>query len=96
MPTTGISMALAAAIALQGIENVTIVSLATDGTDGPTDSAGAITDGSTVERGRKEGLSAMDHLQAHDAYPYLEAVHDLLITGPTQTNVNDLVFVLVY
>ncbi|MEM7127621.1 MAG: glycerate kinase [Chloroflexota bacterium] len=89
-------LALAAAIALEGIENVTIVSLATDGTDGPTDSAGAMADGTTVARGRAEGLSARAHLQNHDAYPYLDAVHDLLLTGPTQTNVNDLIFVFVY
>lgn len=89
-------LALAAAIALEGIDGVTVVSLATDGTDGPTDSAGGIADGGTVARGRAEGLSAQSHLQDNDAYPYLEATNDLLITGPTQTNVNDLVFVFVY
>lgn len=89
-------LALAAAIAVEGIENVNIVSLATDGTDGPTDSAGGIVDGTTVARGRGQGMSASTHLNDHDAYPFLEAVNDLLLTGPTQTNVNDLVFVFVF
>ncbi len=89
-------LALASALAIEGIDNVTIVSLATDGTDGPTDSAGGMVDGGTVSRGRTKGHSAMSHLQDNDAYPFLEATNDLLITGPTQTNVNDLVFVFVY
>jgi glycerate 2-kinase len=88
-------LALAAALAIQGTAGVTIVSLATDGSDGPTDSAGGLADGTTVERGRVLGLDATSYLRRHDAYPYLRAVHDLLLTGPTQTNVNDLVFVFV-
>ncbi|MGB5050457.1 MAG: MOFRL family protein, partial [Caldilineaceae bacterium] len=88
-------LALSAALALQGAEGVTVVSLATDGTDGPTDSAGAMADGGTVARGAALGLSAGDHLRQHNAYPYLAATHDLLQTGPTQTNVNDLLFVFV-
>lgn len=87
--------ALAAALALQGSKGITVVSLATDGTDGPTDSAGAMADGGTVARGAAAGLSAADHLGRHDAYPYLVASHDLLRTGPTQTNVNDLLFAFV-
>ncbi len=88
-------LALAAALDLDGVSGVTIVSLATDGTDGPTDSAGGMADGGTVERGRALGLDAADHLHRHNAYPFLEATNDLLITGPTQTNVNDLIFVFV-
>ena len=88
-------LALCAALALQGMAGVTIVSLATDGSDGPTDSAGGMTDGSTVERGRSQGLSAIEHLRRHDVYPFLQATNDLLVTGPTQTNVNDLIFVFV-
>ncbi len=86
-------LALAAALALQNLPGLTIVSLATDGTDGPTDSAGGIADGGTIARGNDAGLSAADHLRRHDAYPYLRAAADLLLTGPTQTNVNDLLFV---
>jgi hydroxypyruvate reductase len=88
-------LALAAAIALAGNPSITVVSLATDGTDGPTDSAGGIGDGSTVARGRDQGLDAEAYLRSHNAYPYLHATQDLLLTGPTQTNVNDLVFVFV-
>lgn len=88
-------LALAAALGLEGSTGITVVSLATDGTDGPTDSAGGLADGTTVARGQALGLDAADHLRRHDAYPYLQAVQDLLVTGPTQTNVNDLVFVFV-
>lgn len=88
-------VALAAGLALQGSRGITVVSLATDGTDGPTDSAGAMADGGTVARGAAVGLSAADHLRGHNAYPFLIASQDLLRTGPTQTNVNDLLFVFV-
>ncbi|MBV7328227.1 glycerate kinase [Chloroflexi bacterium TSY] len=88
-------LALAAAIALGDLDGVTIASLATDGTDGPTDSAGGLVDCGTVQRGRLEGLRAANHLAAHDAYPFLHATNDLLMSGPTQTNVNDLIFVFV-
>ncbi|MCB0186599.1 MAG: glycerate kinase, partial [Caldilineaceae bacterium] len=88
-------LALAAALALQSLPGVTIVALATDGTDGPTDSAGSMADSGTVARGAAAGLSATDHLRAHNAYPFLQATHDLLRTGPTQTNVNDLIFVFI-
>jgi hydroxypyruvate reductase len=88
-------LALAAAIALAGEQEITVVSLATDGSDGPTDSAGGIADGGTRERGRQLSLDAEEHLRGHNAYSYLRATHDLLLTGPTQTNVNDLVFVFV-
>jgi len=88
-------VALAAGVALQGSQGITVVSLATDGTDGPTDSAGAMADGGTAARGEAAGLSASEHLDRHDAYPYLVASQDLLRTGPTQTNVNDLLFVFV-
>ena len=88
-------LALAAALELEDNTGITVVSLATDGTDGPTDSAGGMADGGTVARGRAAGLDAADHLRRHDAYPFLAATGDLLMTGPTQTNVNDLVFVFV-
>jgi len=88
-------LALSAALALQGVSGITIVSLATDGSDGPTDSAGGMADGDTVARGCAHGLRAAEHLRRHDAYAFLQATNDLLITGPTQTNVNDLVFAFV-
>ena len=89
-------IALADALALQNLPGLTVASLATDGTDGPTDSAGGIADNGTVARGERAGLVATDHLRRHDAYPFLRATADLLLTGPTQTNVNDLLFVFVH
>ncbi|MCS7287235.1 MAG: glycerate kinase [Anaerolineae bacterium] len=88
-------LALAAAIALEGWDEITIVTLATDGTDGPTDAAGAIVDGTTVRRGLEKGLSPLAYLQDNDSYTFFKALGDLLVTGPTNTNVNDLVFILV-
>ncbi len=89
-------IALAAALALQDLPRMTVVSLATDGTDGPTDSAGGFADSGTATRGHDAGLIAADNLRRHDAYPFLRAAADLLLTGPTQTNVNDLHFVFVH
>jgi hydroxypyruvate reductase len=87
-------IALAAAIALEDWPGVTLATLATDGTDGPTDAAGAVIDGQTVARARALGLSAADHLARNDSYPFFDRLGDLIRTGPTNTNVNDLVFIL--
>ena len=92
-------LALAAGVALaraSEADPIVILSLGTDGTDGPTDAAGGVADAATVARGRALGLDARDHLDRNDSHPYLKAVHDLLITGPTRTNVNDLMFVVVF
>ncbi len=88
-------LALAAAIALEGWDRVTVVTLATDGTDGPTDAAGAIVDGTTTRKAAERGLSPLAYLQDNDSYTFFQAIGDLLVTGPTNTNVNDLVFVFV-
>lgn len=88
-------IALAAAIGLDGEAGITLASLGTDGTDGPTDAAGGMVDGGTVVRGRERGFDARDHLHRNDAYPFLRATGDLLVTGPTGTNVCDVVAVLV-
>ncbi|MBI2503064.1 MAG: glycerate kinase [Candidatus Latescibacteria bacterium] len=87
--------ALAAALQLDGWERVTCLSGGTDGTDGPTDAAGALADGSTLERARQLGLSAAACLQENDSYPFFEALGDLLHSGPTGTNVMDLRLLLV-
>jgi len=89
-------LALAAALRIQGLENVAIVSLATDGTDGPTDASGAFADGDTVRRAAACGLDAQAHLDHNDAYPFFAALNDLLLTGPTNTNVNDLILTFVW
>ncbi len=88
-------LALAAAQALAGWEEIAIMALATDGTDGPTDAAGAVIDGSTVRRARELGLKPQAALDQNDAYPLLAATGDLLRLGPTGTNVNDLLVILV-
>jgi len=88
-------LALAAAIEIAGRDDVVILSMGTDGTDGPTDAAGGIADGGTVERARDAGCSPGDALRRHDAYPLLEATGDLIVTGPTGTNVMDVVIALV-
>jgi glycerate 2-kinase len=88
-------VALGAALALEGAAGILVASLGTDGVDGPTDAAGGWVDGGTVGRGRALGLDAGAALDANDAYPYLEAVDGLLKTGPTGTNVADVMVVLV-
>jgi hydroxypyruvate reductase len=87
--------ALAAALAMKGMESVLIFSAGTDGTDGPTDAAGAFADGTTVERARRKGIDAESHLLQNNSYPLFESLGDLVMTGPTRTNVMDLRLVLV-
>lgn len=92
-------LALAAALLLARVPEgprVVVAALATDGSDGPTDSAGGLVDAGTVARGRALGLDAAAHLANNDAYPFLRATGDLLQTGPTQTNVNDLIAAFVF
>ncbi len=85
---------LAAAQDISGLPATVILCAGTDGTDGPTDAAGAICDGETIARAENLGLRAEDHLRNNDAYPYFQALGDLLITGPTHTNVMDLRLIL--
>ncbi len=87
-------LALAAAPGLAGLDNVMILTLATDGTDGPTDAAGAFVDPTTAARAASLGLDVAGTLADNDAYTFFERLGDLLITGPTRTNVNDLTFIL--
>lgn len=87
-------LALSAALALEGIDDVLIVSSATDGSDGPTDACGAMADGQTVARARRLGLDARRYLANNDSYHFFQALGDLIVTGPTNTNVNDLMFIV--
>jgi len=86
---------LAAAIALEGSGPVTVLSAGTDGTDGPTDAAGAIADSSTVGRARAFGMDAAQFLANNDSYHFFERIEGLIKTGPTGTNVMDIRGVLV-
>jgi glycerate 2-kinase len=86
--------ALAAALLVESEPGITVLAAGTDGTDGPTDAAGAIVDGSTVERARRAGLDARVALDDNDAYHVLRATGDLIVSGPTNTNLLDLYAVL--
>jgi glycerate 2-kinase len=86
---------LAAAIDIDGLDDVVVLSGGTDGTDGPTDAAGAIADSTTVQRGRALGLEAEAYLRNNDSYRFFQPLGDLLVTGPTFTNVMDIHLILV-
>ncbi len=87
---------LAASLDLAGLEpRVVVLSGGTDGNDGPTDAAGGVVDPFTKRRGAERGATAVDYLQDNDAYHFLEKTGDLLITGPTHTNVMDVRLILV-
>ena len=86
---------LAAAMEIEGMENVVVLSGGTDGTDGPTDAAGAVADGETLRKARKQGLNAAECLKDNDSYRFFKGIDDLLITGPTMTNVMDIRLMLV-
>ena len=83
--------ALAAAIDIAGLRDVLILSAGTDGSDGPTDAAGAMADGETVERSQGTAAEALCN---HDSYPFFERLGDLIVTGPTGTNVMDIHLIL--
>ena len=87
--------ALAAALEISGWQEILVLSAGTDGTDGPTDAAGAFADGETLNRGRTMGLDPRSFLKQNDSYPFFEKLGDLLITGPTGTNVMDLRILLI-
>ena len=88
-------LALAAAAEIAGTENIVVFSVGSDGTDGPTDAAGGLADGGTVERLAAAGKTVADVLQNNDAYHALRDTGDLIITGPTGTNVNDFAAALI-
>ena len=88
-------LALAAAAEIAGTENIVVFSVGSDGTDGPTDAAGGLADDGTVERLAAAGKTVADVLQNNDAYHALRDTGDLIITGPTGTNVNDFAAALV-
>jgi hydroxypyruvate reductase len=79
-----------------GVGTVAVVCPCTDGTAGPTDASGALATGDTLARARAKGVAAGVSLENNAAYPFFAALGDLLLTGPTHTNVNDLTFILVW
>jgi hydroxypyruvate reductase len=89
-------LALAAALELKGSKNIDLVTLATDGEDGPTDAAGVHVNGQTIGDAELIGLNAEDFLRENDSYHFFEKTGELIRTGPTGTNVNDLVLMFAY
>ncbi len=88
-------LALSFALSTEGLDGVALCSVGTDGTDGPTDAAGGIVDGQSAQKIRQAGYSPEELLENNDSYNALKIANDLLITGPTGTNVNDIVILLV-
>jgi glycerate 2-kinase len=86
---------LALAIAIDGVDNISALAADTDGIDGSEDNAGAFVDGSTATRLRKAGVDPLAALAGNDAWSAFNAIGDLLVTGPTGTNVNDFRAILV-
>ena len=87
--------ALAGALEIAGLKGVTLVGFATDGTDGPTDAAGALVDGTTVDRAIRNGLDPRRSIEDSNSYNFFQSLGDLIITGPTCSNLNDLYLLFV-
>ncbi|MCX5892824.1 MAG: glycerate kinase [Deltaproteobacteria bacterium] len=88
-------LALAFALEIADLKGITLLSAGTDGTDGPTDAAGALADGQTVARALGLGLEPRSYLADNDSYSFFKKIDDLVITGPTGTNVMDLQVILI-
>lgn len=89
-------LALAAVEPMAGLVDVALITLATDGEDGPTDAAGAIVTGDTYARGKQNGMISSDYLAINNSYEYFDQLNSLIRLGPTGTNVNDLCFLFAY
>lgn len=89
-------VALGAVSELSGLEDIALITLATDGGDGPSDAAGAVVTGSSRYRAHELGLNPDEFLAENNSYNFFAPLGDLLITGPTQTNVNDLTFLFAF
>lgn len=85
---------LKAAMAISGLKNVVVASVGTDGTDGPTNAAGGLVDSLTIQRAKTESINPRVYLDNHNSFEFLNITGDLLITGPTETNINDLIVLL--
>ncbi|EFC90102.1 Hydroxypyruvate reductase [Dethiosulfovibrio peptidovorans DSM 11002] len=87
-------LALSAAVGMEKVDNAVVASVGSDGTDGPTDAAGGMVDGGSISRMRASGIDPIALLEDNDSYRALKASEDLITTGPTGTNVNDLILLL--
>ena len=86
---------LSLAVGLDGAPNVHAIACDTDGIDGSADAAGAYVDPETLGRARAAGMDARDMLARHDSYEFFRQLGDLVMTGPTRTNVNDFRAILI-
>jgi hydroxypyruvate reductase len=91
-----LELALGAMEAMDGLKDVALVTLASDGEDGVTGAAGAIVTGESYQRSLAIGIDPSQELAAHNSYPVFKKLDDLIITGPTFTNVNDLIFTFLF
>ncbi|MBP7734687.1 MAG: glycerate kinase [Spirochaetes bacterium] len=87
--------AMHAALFIEGMERITMASVGTDGSDGPTDAAGAVADGLTLDQSRKMGIDINTYIASNDSYHFHEKVGNLIVTGPTNTNTMDVRIILV-
>ena len=87
-----LEVALSSLELIKDVQNICLITLATDGEDGPTDAAGAVVTANTYQRAFNNGLDPLDYLHRHDSYHFFDALGDLIKIGPTHTNVNDLLF----
>jgi len=88
-------VALSAALKIDKLQGIAIASIGTDGIDGVTDAAGGLVDSTTIKRGKEKGLEALVYLSNNDSYTYLKSVGDIIFTGPTGSNVNDIMLIAV-
>lgn len=88
-------LALSFAIEIEGTDGITLLSAGTDGTDGPTDAAGAIVDGDTVREAKSLGINPLEYLDNNDSYNFFKKIDGLFITGPTGTNVMDIQIIVI-
>ncbi|KAF0219319.1 MAG: hydroxypyruvate [Geobacteraceae bacterium] len=88
-------LALAFALEIEGISGITLLSAGTDGTDGPTDAAGAVVDGTTATMAKARGFDPEEYLRNNDSYSFFRECGGLLVTGPTGTNVMDIQIVVI-
>lgn len=87
-------LVLSASLRVRGLEGVVIASAGTDGLDGPTDAAGALVDGSTAKRAQEKGMNPVEYLDNNNSYHFFKSLRDLIMTGPTGTNVNDVMILV--
>lgn len=88
-------LALSFAIEIEGNNGITLLSAGTDGTDGPTDAAGAIVNGNTIKKVKELNLNPQKYLDNNDSYNLFKIIGGLFTTGPTGTNVMDLQIVII-